>query len=159
MRINILDYLDYLLTGELHTEDEICLHGRLSLEFNHNGQTWTESGDNMIVNTGRLGLFQGLASVANKFIAKVQIGTNDTTPALTDTAITAPVDITITSQTATPTGATIGFTIGSATGNGTTFNEFGLILADGTLFSRKSWTPINKIADLTINGTWVISFI
>jgi len=138
--------------------DKLELHGRLTLTTYLKGiKQKTVCGNNLIVASGYLALLQGLSGIANKTISKVQIGTNSNTPVSSNTVITNAVDIVITSKVATSTELIIKFAIGANTGNESTFQEFGLILADGTLFSRKSWPAINKIQDLTIEGTWVIT--
>ena len=42
--------------------------------------------------------------------------------------------------------------------NGVAITEFGLLCADGTLFSRKQRKPIEKESDLSLTGSWTILF-
>lgn len=138
--------------------EQIKLKGVLTLKAYNNGVLiWEQKDNNLIVTNGYLSLFGSLIGTANKYIQKVQAGTNGVAPALTDTAITSPLDLAIESTVITASKLTINFSMDAATGNGTTFAEFGLITAEGGLFSRKAWTPFEKIADLTINGTWEIN--
>jgi hypothetical protein len=137
--------------------EEIKVIGVLKLKYYNKGILVKEIlGKNMIVNSGYNAILGSLSGSTTGGIDKVQIGTSITMPSLDDTVITNPVDIIITNKTIT--SGTIGFDFqfGADQGNGTTFNEFGLILTDGTLFARKHWEPIVKIQDLSINGTWEI---
>lgn len=137
--------------------DKINAKGVLKLEaFKDGVKVWELKDNNLIVTNGYLSLLQGLTGTANKSIDKIQAGTNGIIPASTDTAITDPLDLAITSTVITASKLTLTFGMDALTGNGMEVAEFGIILKDGSLFSRKSWTPFTKIADLTINGTWEI---
>ncbi len=50
------------------------------------------------------------------------------------------------------------WTLSTAEANGLAITEFGLICADGTLFSRKVRAPIQKEPDLSLAGSWTIIF-
>ena len=115
-----------------------------------------DKGNNLIVDNGYAKLLTMLSGTNNVGIDKIQAGTNgdDTFP--TDQNIIDPVDIVITSRTVSNGKLTLEFQFGPDQGNGTTFCEFGIILKDGTLFSRRVWPAFAKIEDLTINGTWEI---
>lgn len=137
--------------------DKLKLKGILRLRFLYKGKLVHEYEDrNLIVNSGYLALFSGLGGIANKNIVKVQCGTNGTNPVVTDTTITNAVDLTINTFTPSSNNLIIKFQLGANDANGMTIAEFGLICADGTLFSRKSWQPFLKIADLSVEGTWTI---
>lgn len=134
------------------------LKGVVTLRFFDKGVLTSEQvAHNLIVSSGENALLSALKGDADKFIHKVQIGTRGDAPVAGDTFITSPVDIDILSKTVGSGKLTITFEIGSATANGKTVAEFGLICNDGTLFARKAWTPFVKISDLTINGTWEIN--
>lgn len=138
--------------------EQLKINGVLTLKAYKNGRLeWVKKDNNLIVSNGYISLLNALIGTANKYISKVQIGTNGITAVAGDTAITNPVDLTIDSTTITSSKLTINFSMDAATGNGTTFAEFGLILQDGGLFARKAWAPFEKIVDLTINGTWEIN--
>ena len=138
--------------------DKITIKGRLSLRFYNNGVLVKEdTGDNLIVSNGYAKLLSALSGTNDVGIEKIQAGTNGTSANSTDTAITNPIDITIISKVIANNKLTISFEFGAAQGNDTEISEFGIILKDTTLFSRKAWPTFTKIADLTINGTWVIS--
>jgi hypothetical protein len=48
------------------------------------------------------------------------------------------------------------WTLEAAENNGMVIQEFGLLAANGTLFSRKSRQPINKTAEVRLVGAWKI---
>ena len=138
--------------------EQIKLNGVLTLKaYNKGILVWEKKDKNLIVTNGYLSLLNALIGTSNKYISKVQAGTNGIAPALTDTAITAPFDILITTTVITTSKLTINFEIGATDAVGMTIAEFGLITEEGGLFSRKAWTPFLKTADLTINGTWEIN--
>jgi len=79
--------------------DKITIKGRLSLRFYNNGILVKEdTGDNLIVSNGYAKLLSALSGVNNVGIEKIQAGTNATSANATDTVITNPIDITITSK-------------------------------------------------------------
>ena len=133
------------------------MKGSVSLKFYKNGVLFDEKTENnLIVTSGYNSLLRSLMS-ENYAISKIQIGTNETTPVSSDTTITNPVDLTISSYTIIDNVISILFNIDENTGNGTTFAEFGIIAGTNTLFARKSRKPFLKIADLTIEGVWKIN--
>ena len=131
--------------------------GNLTLKTYKKGLLFSEySENNLIVQRGYNGLLSGLIGIADSYIEKVQMGTNNAQPLSSDVAITNHIDISITSHDISNNILTINFSIGESIGNGITFGEFGLILKSGDLFARKSWTPFLKTSDLSIEGTWKI---
>jgi hypothetical protein len=127
--------------------ERMQLHGELELQFFLHGKlTHCEKRNNLIVDSGYKALFAGLGGAASKNIIKIQAGTNGDA-----------VDLVISRFTSTANSLTIQFTLGANDANDLTIAEFGTICADGTLFSRKNWTPFLKIADLSVEGTWTIS--
>lgn len=50
------------------------------------------------------------------------------------------------------------WSLSTAEANGKSITEFGLLCADGTLFSRKVRAPIQKESDLSLTGSWTIIF-
>lgn len=118
---------------------------------------WEKEGDNLITSNGYLSLLQGLSGTANKNILKVQAGTNSTSTSTSDSAITNPLDLTIANFAISSSKLVISFNFGELEGNGQSWSEFGLICADGTLFSRKVVPTFTKIQDLSIEGIWTIN--
>ena len=138
--------------------EKMRLQGILELKFYKNGKlVHTESAHNLIVDAGYNALFAGLGGTANKNIVKVQCGDNGSAPSAGDTAIAHAVDLAISTFTSSAGSLVIKFTLGANDANGLTIAEFGTICADGTLFSRKNWTPFLKISDLSVEGTWTIA--
>jgi hypothetical protein len=138
-------------------KDKLGIGGFLKLTAYSEGEKiWEREEHNLIVSTGYGNLFSLLSGTTGKHISKVQIGTNSTAVSSADTAITNPVDLAITSYTASDSSLIIKFALNGSTGNGTTFNEFGLICADGSLFSRRVWAAIPKVAELSLEGVWTI---
>lgn len=139
-------------------KDKFNLLGFLELRGYQKGHLiWIKRGKNLIVTAGRQGLLECLAGTSNKNIAKVQAGTNATTTSLSDIAITNPVDITGLTFSSTAAALIISFDFGENMGTGMLVSEFGIILKDGTLFSRKTVTAFEKIAGLSVKGTWTIN--
>ena len=138
--------------------EKLKLIGVLELRFFLKGNlVETKKEKNLIVDSGYNALFSAMAGVTGKNITKVQCGSNGIAPTSGDTEITDAVDLTIVNIIASLSSLVITFQLGSGDANGLTISEFGTICADGTLFSRKSWTPFLKISDLSVEGTWTIS--
>lgn len=137
--------------------DKIGIKGFLTLKFYDKGVlVKVDKGNNLIVGNGYAKLLSMLSGTNNIGIDKIQAGTESEFADNTNFEIATPVDIAITSRTVSNGKLTLEFQFGPDQGNGTTFCEFGIILKDGTLFSRRVWPAFNKIEDLTINGTWEI---
>jgi hypothetical protein len=52
-----------------------------------------------------------------------------------------------------------GFALGTAEANGIAISEFGMLTAGGVLYSRLVRAlPLNKGPDLSMSGSWTISF-
>lgn len=117
-------------------------------------------GPNLITTIGKNNMTQLIsAGVADKQIALVQCGSNATATDIADTAITTPATVGLDS-TSYPTLSSVrfGWTFGTGDANGMTVVEFGLICADGGLFSRITRPPIAKTAAISIVGAWEIDF-
>lgn len=127
--------------------------------YNEDGRLmWEMHEKNLIVNTGYTAVLEALAGVAAAAITRIGIGTNGTAPEPTDTELTAPFLLDIeTIEYPTPTSVRFNFRIGYSEANGMNISEFGLITADGRLFSRRSRvTPIEKSENMSIVGQWDI---
>jgi len=115
---------------------------------------------NLIVNGAKnqmarlvAGEFQG------RNISKIAFGTNGTDPVLTDTIITNQFAKAISSYSFREGRILIEWELLVSENNGMPIMEFGLLTADGTLFSRKTRSnPIVKESDISIEGQWVIYF-
>ena len=117
--------------------------------------------DNLIVNGARnqaARLFAG--DGIHRTIAKIAFGTNGTDPIVSDTAITnafvkdvAGFEFPDMGQIQT------NWILHTNENNGMAIMEFGLLSVDGTLLCRKVRTkPINKEADISIEGSWTWIF-
>lgn len=138
--------------------EKLKLKGVLELRFFLNGILQSiKKENNLIVDSGFYNLFLSLSGTTGYSIDRIQCGDNGATPVPGNTVITHPVDLTILTSTSTINSLTLTFQLGSGDANGLTISEFGIICADDSLFSRKSWTPFLKSSALTVEGTWVIS--
>lgn len=135
------------LTGTLH----LRAYDRAGVEV------WRSDEKNLIVATGYTAAVEALAGVAGAKITAVAVGTSGTEPTLDDTAIKNAVAIPIQSVTY-PAPATVrfNFVIGYNDAVGINIREFGLLTADGRLFSRRVREILEKSQYLTVSGMWEI---
>lgn len=117
--------------------------------------------DNLIVNGARnqaARLFAG--DGIHRTIAKIAFGTNGTDPGVSDTAITNAFVKDITGFEFPDMGQVqTNWILHTNENNGMAIMEFGLLSVDGTLLCRKVRTkPINKEADISIEGSWTWIF-
>jgi hypothetical protein len=98
--------------------------------------------------------------VTNRSVAQFGVGTNGTAPAggnsaLTDSFVKAidAVSYPATNQ------VKFDFSLGSSEANGKAIMEFGLLTAGGVLYSRRVRSAaLNKDSDISISGSWTITF-
>lgn len=115
--------------------------------------------NNLIVDLGRDDIVHLIAGDgASKFVSKIAFGTNGTTPAAGDTAITAQFIKAIDSFSY-PVLGTVEFdwACEKYENNGMIVEEFGLMSDDGTLFARVVHAPITKTNLIRLVGSWSIS--
>lgn len=122
------------------------------------GRVVTESvGHNLIVAGGYEAAAEALAGVAGAAIARVAVGSSGTEPAEGDTVITDAVSVAVQSvEYPSPGTVRFNFSIGYDVAVGMTIREFGLLTADGRLFSRKVREGIEKTEAMSIVGRWDI---
>ena len=145
--------------------DKIQLKGRLLIKVvNRNGLITQEyDWDNLITNTGYLAAAQSLAGVPGAAVNSVAIGTDSAEPALTDTAITDPFTVPVTgityhpNLTDDPKWVQFNFTVGFLQAVGMNIYEWGLITADGRLFSRLTRSLIAKTNEMQLVGQWTVN--
>lgn len=133
--------------------------GRLYLRgYNQKGEEiWRSNDKNLIVASGYTAAAEALAGIAGAKITAVAVGTNGTEPTPEDTAIRNAVVIPILSvEYPAPATVRFNFTIGYNDANGINIREFGLLTADGRLFSRRVREALEKTQYLTISGAWEI---
>ena len=113
---------------------------------------------NLIVATGYAAAAQALAGVAGAAITAVRVGTSTSPPATTDTAITNAVQVPVVSVEYPDSAVQFNFQINANTANGLNIAEWGLITADGRLFSRMVRDEIIAKTDaIEILGNWTIN--
>ena len=114
---------------------------------------------NLIVNNFRIQEAHILAgdAVASRAINRVQFGTSGTPEAVTDSAITTPVTVNVTT-TSYPTTKSVRFegTLTSAQGNGVAFQECGLIFANSTLAARRAFAVMTKSVAFEWTIRWTL---
>lgn len=148
-QMTILKDSIHQLSGTLH----IRVYDKYGVE------AWQTSESNLIVATGYDAAAQALAGVEGARIAKIAIGTNGTSPVESDTKITDPLYFEIKSiECPAPAAVRFTFSIGYTDAVDMTIREFGLIAADGRLFSRKVREPIEKTQFMSIVVVWEITF-
>lgn len=122
-------------------------------------EEWVEK--NQIVDGSKFALSRLLGgAVANNSVTQIAFGTSNAAPAPGNTAITNAYTKAIDTVTYPATNqVSFNFSLGTGEANGTAIMEFGLLTAAGTLFARKVRnSALNKDTDLTLAGSWVISF-
>jgi hypothetical protein len=100
--------------------------------------------------------------VEGRHVTQIAFGTNGTNPDVSDTIITNPYKKAV-SGFEYPDAGNVKFNWGLGVGeaNGLAILEFGLLTADGTLYSRRvreSGLPIYKQPDISLEGSWEIDF-
>lgn len=135
------------------------LYGRKTVE------RWSEErlitiikdGTGNIVSGGYSAATEALAGVQGAAIRSVSVGDSGVLPSETDTSITNVSTVEIQSvEFPDETTVRFNFTIGYDDANNMHIREFGLITADGRLFSRKTREPIEKTQYMSIVGQWGI---
>ncbi|MCD8173821.1 MAG: hypothetical protein LUD76_10275 [Alistipes sp.] len=135
--------------------------GRLSLiEYDTAGNVlWSDTGHNLIVASGYDAIAQSMNGNPGAAVSHVAIGTRGDAPQDSDTEITDAVRIDFTSVEYPADGCVrYNFRIPADTAVGVPIREFGLITADGRLFSRKTRETIDKAEYMSLVGAWFINF-
>ncbi len=117
---------------------------------------------NLIVDKARYDLariISGASGYTGKYINTIGFGTSTAAPTNADTTLTTPYTKAIDSVAYTDgISVTFNWSLGLTENNGMAITEFGLLLSNGDLFSRKVRSAINKASDFSLNGTWQIIF-
>ncbi|GHT44455.1 hypothetical protein AGMMS49965_20140 [Bacteroidia bacterium] len=118
---------------------------------------WESEAHNLIVDTGYNLIARALGDGDDAKIVHVAVGTNGTPPAFSDTEITdavlLPIRLVEYLNIAT---VRFNFKIGYEDCVGMSIQEFGLVTANNTLFSRKVRQPLEKTNEMQIVGYWDI---
>lgn len=98
--------------------------------------------------------------VASRSVTTFGVGTNGTAPAVGNTALTSAFTKSIDTVSYPDTNKVqFDFSLSSAEANGKAILEFGLMTAGGILYARRiRSSALNKEADISISGSWVITF-
>ena len=117
---------------------------------------------NLIVSNFRtqiLHLFGG-DDIADRYIDRIQIGTNGTAEAVTDVAITAPFDVAVTATYPSSTSVMFSGNLAVGDGNGVTYREAGLVFhnAPVPLVARRTFDAIVKSAAFSWALSWTLSW-
>lgn len=139
--------------------EKINLRGIFELWVYRGGELIEHYEDkNLIVNAARFGVSKLIGGdVAGRSITQIGFGINGTPPQVTDTALSSQFAKNIGSITYEGVSTVVfNWTLEAAENNGMVIQEFGLLAANGTLFSRKSRQPINKTAEVRLVGAWKI---
>lgn len=96
----------------------------------------------------------------NRSITKIGVGTGTAAAAAGNTSLTSAFTRALTGVTyPTPGQARFAFTIAAGEANGKAISEFGLFTAGDVLFARRVRAgAIQKESDLTLTGTWTITY-
>lgn len=118
------------------------------------------SDQNLIVNGARSMLARLIAGDgAGLAVNRIGFGVGSAPAQPDDTALTSAYVRGLTGHSYPEPGAVqFAFALATSEANGLTIREFGLINADGSLFSRKVRGGIEKNDDISLEGTWTIIF-
>jgi hypothetical protein len=136
--------------------------GVLSYRVFRNGELIEEVEDNNLIVVGSQVTHARLlgGDVTNRSITQIGFGTNGTAAAFANASLTGAYTNNVAAPTYPATNqVSFGFSLGTTEANGIAILEFGLLTAGGILYARKvRSTALNKASDITLSGTWVISF-
>ena len=99
-------------------------------------------------------------AVSGKSVTNIGFGTNGAAPVSGNTALTGTFSKAL-DAVSYPASNQVRFawSLGTGEANGMAIMEFGLLAGDGTLFARKTRSAaFNKDADVTVSGTWTLTF-
>jgi hypothetical protein len=142
-------------------EDKITVKGCLKVQVFRRGMLideWEDS--NVIVEAAKSALAMLISGAGTgKVVSKIGFGTSATPPDMADAALTdAYIRPLNTASYPEPGQVRFYWLLGAEEANGINIAEFGLICADGTLFSRRTRAAIFKETDISLSGAWTISF-
>ena len=118
--------------------------------------------ENLVVSGYREQILHALTGddTANAYINRIEVGTSGVVAAVADTAIVAPTSVAVVASY--PAAKQVRFvgTMGSAEGNGKTFQEAGLVMYSVTLdlVTRRVFAAMAKTADFEWEFTWTLEW-
>jgi hypothetical protein len=136
--------------------------GRLKYEIRRNGALIEDVDEqNIIVDLSKqihAKLLGG--SVTGQSVTQIGFGTSGAASAAVNTSLTDAYVKAIDSVTYPATNKVqFNFSLGSGEANGKAILEFGLFIAAGTLYARRIRTSaLNKDSDISLSGSWTITF-
>lgn len=146
----------------MHFSDNSArLEGYFHVEIRRNGVLIGEFDElNLIVAGAKNQLARMIGGdAANRNIVNIGFGIGASPAAPGNTALTSAYTKAVTSIDYPAAGQVrFNWSLSTSEANGKEITEFGLICADGTLFSRKVRAPIQKESDLSLSGSWTIIF-
>lgn len=143
----------------MKTGDTLKLKGIFTLRIFKDGKLLEKYVDkNLVVNLGRQAAASLIANGdVNKIVTQISFGDNNTSPTVSDSAITNQYKKTLDSYSFPSPGSVLfAFTLGNSEANGLNISEYGLQTADNTLFARKVRSSILKDNTISFTGTWEI---
>lgn len=142
----------------MQTEETIKISGVFHCKIFKNGELIEEYTDNnVVVNNAKIKIANSLISTSIPGVSKIGLGTSNTAPSVTDSSLTGLFTKTIVSATNITNGAEFNWQILTSEANGFTYQEFGLMFSDGSLFARKTGITIAKNSTISITGKWTIT--
>jgi hypothetical protein len=152
--------------SSLRCQDRKELRGILEYKvYRHRGKAREliedAKGENLIVNGARNQMARLIAGdFTNRNITKIAFGTSGAAPTVDDADLANAFIKNVSGFTYPAMGqVTIAWNLLTSEDNGQAIMEFGLVCADGTLFSRRiRENPIYKESDISIEGLWTIIF-
>lgn len=118
------------------------------------------TGPNLVVDTGKQIQARLLGGDTTRVVTRIGFGSNPAAPAAGNTAL-ADAFTKLHGGATYPAANQVRFAFSLASGeaNGLAISEFGLIADNGALYARKvRAAPLHKAADLSLTGTWTITF-
>ena len=145
----------------MDTEETMAVKGYLNVQIYRGGvliDQWEDK--NMILSVARSALAALLGGAeSGKVINRIGFGTSGTAPTPSDATLTSSYVRSVGAITYPAAGQVrFAWSLAGSEANGKAIREFGLICTDGTLFSRKVRGAIEKESDISLTGTWTISF-
>jgi len=142
--------------------DKVPLRGTFGLRVYKSGKLIEEIlEENLVVNVGRFQMAHLVAGeVVGRSIAKIAFGTSNAEPDVTDNAIAEQWAKPVAGHSYPENGKVqFDWELLTSENNGMAILEFGLLTADGHLFARRiRETPLNKAADISLEGHWTLIF-
>lgn len=143
-------------------QEKTGITGCFRMQVYRRGKLIEEYQDNNLIVTGARSAMAHLiaGNGTGKQISRIAFGTSLHAPTPDDTAITDAYSKAVGGFSYPLAGQVeVQWELQATEANGKSIAEFGLILADGTLFARKiRQNPIYKDADISIDGAWLIIF-